>query len=305
MRAWKFLGCLAVLAALSGCSGKGGDKPATVKAGGTVTLNGAAVEGANVTFAPVAGGRSASGRTDGQGHFSLNTTNTIEGVTPGEYKVGISKEKTEGGLTEEQSQEYFAKHQQAPPPPKVTNELPEKYKNPAGAGMGTICLDYDDDGRTDIFVCNDKHWNFLFHNEGQGRFAETALPAGVACNYSGEVTSNMAPDAGDYNRDGRLDLFVTDYELEKPILFRNLGRGLFDDVTLRSGTALGTTAYVKWGCGLVDFDNDGHPDIFIGCGHLQDDIEDYNDRAACVLVRGQREEASYSRGAARTLGIDQ
>jgi len=153
----------------------------------------------------------------------------------------------------------------------------------AGSGMGTICLDYDHDGLTDIFVCNDKHWNFLFRNQGQGCFAEVALMAGVACNYVGELTSGMGPDCGDYNHDGLLDLFMTDYEMEKPVLFRNLGWGLFEDVTMRAGVAVGTVSYVKWGCGLIDFDNDGHLDIFIGCGHLQDDIELYTDRASYLV----------------------
>ncbi len=149
----------------------------------------------------------------------------------------------------------------------------------AGAGMGSICLDYDRDGRTDIFVCNDQSWNFLFHNEGRGRFKEVALAAGAACNYAGEMVSGMGADAGDFDHDGRPDLFMTDYEGEKPVLLRNLGRGVFEDTTLQAGVAVGAVAYVKWGCGLVDFDNDGHPDIFIGCGHLQDDLERFNDRA--------------------------
>jgi len=148
-----------------------------------------------------------------------------------------------------------------------------------GAGMGTVCLDYDADGRTDIFVCNDQSWNFLFHNEGGGRFKEVALAAGAACNYAGQMVSGMGADVGDFDHDGRLDLFMTDYEGEKPILLRNLGRGVFEDATLEAGVAVGAVAYVKWGCGLVDFDNDGHPDLFIGCGHLQDDVERFNDQA--------------------------
>jgi len=159
----------------------------------------------------------------------------------------------------------------------------------AGAGMGTICLDYDGDGRTDIFVANDQSWNFLFRNLGQGRFAEVGLAAGVACNFGGETVSSMGADAGDYDNNGWLDLLVTDYEREKPLLFRNsgpsLGRGAvsFSDVAAKAGVGVGATAYVKWGCGFVDFDNDGHRDIFIGCGHLQDDIEQYTDRSSYAV----------------------
>jgi hypothetical protein len=147
----------------------------------------------------------------------------------------------------------------------------------AGAGMGTVCLDYDGDGRTDIFVGNDQHWNFLFHNQGQGRFAEVGLVAGVACNAAGEPVSSMGAEAGDYDHNGWLDLLLTDYEREKPLLFRNAGRGSFTDVAAKAGLGLGAVAYVKWGCGFVDFDNDGYQDAFLGCGHLQDNIEAVDD----------------------------
>jgi hypothetical protein len=159
----------------------------------------------------------------------------------------------------------------------------------AGAGMGTVCLDYDRDGRTDIFVGNDQSWNFLFRNQGQGQFAEVGLVAGVACNFGGETVSSMGADAGDYDNNGWLDLLVTDYEREKPLLFRNPGtvpgRGFssFSDVAAKAGVGVGATAFVKWGCGFVDFDNDAHRDIFLGCGHLQDDIEQYTDRSSYAV----------------------
>jgi hypothetical protein len=139
--------------------------------------------------------------------------------------------------------------------------------------MGTVCLDSDGDGRTDIYVGNDLMPNFLFRNEGEGRFAEVGLAAGAACNSYGDPVSSMGADAGDFNRDGWMDLFVTDYAGEKPILFQNMGRGVFDDVTMAAGAAAGSIRYVKWGCGLADFDNDGLKDIFMGCGHLGGDID--------------------------------
>ena len=134
--------------------------------------------------------------------------------------------------------------------------------------MGTIALDYDNDGRTDVFVCNDEHWNFLFHNEGGGKFREVALTAGVSCSFFGTMVAGMGADAADYNHDGRLDLFMTDYLRENPILYQNLGGGCFEDVTMQAGAGAGSYPNIKWGCGFVDFDNDGHPDLFIGCGHL-------------------------------------
>ena len=115
----------------------------------------------------------------------------------------------------------------------------------AGAGMGTVCLDYDNDGRTDIFVCNDQRWDFLFHNEGDGKFKEVGLAAGVACNFAGVPTSSMGADAGDYDNDGRLDLVVTDYFSEMSVLHHNLGDGLFEDVAAQAGLGVRAMAYVK------------------------------------------------------------
>jgi hypothetical protein len=150
----------------------------------------------------------------------------------------------------------------------------------AGSGMGTLAFDYDNDGDTDIFVCNDQTFNFLFQNDGTGKFAEVGLAAGVACNHAGETVGSMGADCADFNRDGWLDFFLTDFQGQKPILFQNLGDGLFEDVTMRTGAAQSSLSYVKWGCGMVDFDNDGYVDIFLGCGHLGEDIDPRAGRTA-------------------------
>jgi len=150
----------------------------------------------------------------------------------------------------------------------------------AGSGMGTLSFDYDNDGDSDIFVCNDQALNFLFQNDGGGKFREVALDACVACNYAGEPVGSMGADCADYDHDGWLDFFMTDFQRQKPILFHNLGGGLFQDVTLRSGAAAGTFPYVKWGCGMIDFDNDSWSDIFVGCGHLGEDLDATADRTS-------------------------
>ncbi|MHB8973195.1 MAG: CRTAC1 family protein [Pirellulaceae bacterium] len=153
----------------------------------------------------------------------------------------------------------------------------------AGSGMGTVCLDYNQDGRTDIFVCNDQRWDFLFRNEGGGKFEECGLLAGVACNVNGVPTGSMGTDAGDYLNEGRLSLLVTDYQHESSVLHHNLGGGQFEDAALQAGIGIGAMAYVKWGCGLVDFDNDRFKDIFIGCGHIYKDIDAMTDRTSYAV----------------------
>jgi len=153
----------------------------------------------------------------------------------------------------------------------------------AGSGMGTICFDYDSDGDTDIFVGNDQALNFLFSSDGAGKFREAAVEAGVACNYGGEPVGSMGADCADYDHDGWLDLFLTDFQRQKPILFHGLGHGLFEDATMQTGAAAGSFSYVKWGCGMVDFDNDGHADIFLGCGHLGEGLDPTADRTSYMV----------------------
>jgi len=133
----------------------------------------------------------------------------------------------------------------------------------AGPGMGMVCFDYDDDGDTDVFICNDNWQNFLFRNDGHGTFEEAGMLAGVAYNIDGGENGNMGADAGDYDNDGRLDLFVTDYQAEMPMLLHNRGDASFENVTAAAGLGSAAFPHVKWGTGLVDFDNDGDVDIVI------------------------------------------
>jgi hypothetical protein len=143
----------------------------------------------------------------------------------------------------------------------------------AGTGMGVVACDYNDDGNTDVLVVNDIGTKFLYRNDGRGRFDEVGLAAGLAYNFQGATTGNMGVDCADYDNDGRLDFFVTDYQNELPMLYRNLGRGLFEDVTIQANAGAATFPYIKWGCGFVDFDNDGYKDLFIACGHIEEFID--------------------------------
>ncbi|HOK77408.1 MAG TPA: CRTAC1 family protein [Verrucomicrobiota bacterium] len=142
-----------------------------------------------------------------------------------------------------------------------------------GAGMGIVCGDLDGDGDTDIVVGNDETGDFLFLNDGKGRFEEVGLFSGIAYNFNGKAHGTMGIDCGDYDNDGWLDLFATSYQQETATLFRNLGKGLFEDVTARTGAGEGTLPFVTWGCAIVDLDNDGDRDLFIAAGHLHDNVE--------------------------------
>jgi hypothetical protein len=145
----------------------------------------------------------------------------------------------------------------------------------AGTGMGTVCADHDQDGDTDVFVLNDVAGNFLFQNDGAGHFREVGVSVGLAFNVDGQELGSMGVDCGDYDNDGWLDFFMTSYVAELPVLYRNLGDGFFQDVTQVTGAGGGCQPHVNWGTGLVDLDNDGDRDLFIACGHLQDNSEFY------------------------------
>lgn len=147
-----------------------------------------------------------------------------------------------------------------------------------GKGMGVAVADYDHDGRMDVFVANDTTPNFLFHNEGGGRFREAGLRAGVAMNDDGRALSSMGADFRDLDNDGWEDLFVSALANETFPFFRNLGRGLFSDMTYPSGLGAVTLPLSGWSMGVFDFDNDGWKDVFTANGDVQDNTELYSSR---------------------------
>jgi hypothetical protein len=153
----------------------------------------------------------------------------------------------------------------------------------AGRGMGVVCADYDQDGDTDVFVANDVMENFLFQNDGRGKFTEVGLLSGVAYGPRGLPYGNMGADFGDFDNDGLLDVLVTSFRREMVALYRNSRTGLFDDVARQSGAGAPTLPHVKWGLGVVDFENDGDRDIYIACGDLDDNIELRDDTTAFMI----------------------
>jgi hypothetical protein len=142
-----------------------------------------------------------------------------------------------------------------------------------GNGLGVVVADLDDDQWPDVFVANDTMPNFLFMNERGKKFTETGLAAGVAVATDGTPRAGMGTDAGDYDGDGRLDLIVTNLDLETHSLFRNLGGRLFAYMTPQSGLSAATRPFVGFGVEWIDYDNDGALDIAINNGHVLDKTE--------------------------------
>jgi hypothetical protein len=152
-----------------------------------------------------------------------------------------------------------------------------------GKGMAVAFADYDGDGRPDILVTNDTQPNFLFHNEGSGRFQEVGLAAGIAVNDDGRTLSSMGVDFRDVDNDGRPDIFLTAIAHETYPLYRNLGKGLFADFTYRSRVGAATIGTTGWSNGIFDFDNDGRKDLFAANGDLNENVEGSRQRCLALM----------------------
>jgi hypothetical protein len=124
-----------------------------------------------------------------------------------------------------------------------------------------------------LYIACDSTASILYHNNGNGTFTDIALETGAAYNEDGQAQAGMGVTVGDYNGDGRLDIFKTHFADDLPILYRNTGRGFFEDASRQAG--FDHTRYVQWGTGLSDFDNDGWPDIFTATGNVYPEIEKY------------------------------
>jgi hypothetical protein len=135
-------------------------------------------------------------------------------------------------------------------------------------GLGVVWGDYDNGGWPDLYVANDTGPNFLYHNNHDGTFTDQGMLAGAALSSEGDADGSMGVDFGDYDHDGRLDIFVTNFADQEDNLYHNLGAKGFDDVSWKAGVAKPGYPYVKWGTGFFDFDNDGWVDLFEATGHV-------------------------------------
>ena len=134
-------------------------------------------------------------------------------------------------------------------------------------GFTPLVLDYDNDGWPDVYVANDSNASFLFHNDGHGGFKDVGVQAGAALTADGRAQAGMGVTAGDYDRDGWLDIVKTNFDDDTTSLYRNLGGGTFDDATVAGGLGANTRD-LGWGVGFIDVDLDSWPDIFIVNGHV-------------------------------------
>ena len=139
-----------------------------------------------------------------------------------------------------------------------------------GQGLGVVATDLDDDGRVDLFVANDQSPNYFFRNRGGLKFEEVAEISGLAGNANGGFQAGMGVACGDLDGDGRPDLGVTNFYNESMTFYHNLGGGVFADHTAATGLAVPTRYRLGFGTAFLDVNNDGHLDIAIANGHVDD-----------------------------------
>ncbi|MGI9168074.1 MAG: CRTAC1 family protein [Pyrinomonadaceae bacterium] len=145
-------------------------------------------------------------------------------------------------------------------------------------GMGVICSDFDEDGLVDIYVANDSTPSFLYHNSGDGTFKEIGFNSGTAVNENGSEQGSMGVTVGDYDHDGRFDIFKTNFDDDYNTLYHNDGRNSFTDVSYAAKIAAVSLPYVGWGTKFFDYDNDGWVDLFVANGHVYPQIPTYLQR---------------------------
>jgi hypothetical protein len=144
--------------------------------------------------------------------------------------------------------------------------------NPAGKSLGVTTLDYDGDGWEDLAVANDTQPNYLYRNNHDGTFTDVGREAGIAFSESGVARGAMGIDSADYDGSGRDSLVIGNFSNEMVGLYHNEGSGIFIDDAPRAGVGLPSLLTLAFGCFFFDYDFDGHPDIFVANGHVEDDI---------------------------------
>ena len=144
---------------------------------------------------------------------------------------------------------------------------------PGYYGLGVVWSDLNGVGRPDLFVADDSTPNYLYRNEGKGRFTDVSFTSGTAVNGEGAETAGMGIAICDYNHSGRFSLILSTFEDQAATLYRNDGAMNFTDVSFAAGVATPTIKFLKWGLGCEDFDNDGWPDLLMVNGHVYPQVD--------------------------------
>jgi len=139
-------------------------------------------------------------------------------------------------------------------------------------GFTALVSDFDNDGWPDIYVACDSTASLFYRNRRNGTFEETGVISGTALNEDGREQAGMGATAGDFDGDGLLDIFKTNFSDDTPTLYRNLGDGNFQDVTAQAGLGV-NTKFLGWGAAFLDFDHDGRRDIFHVNGHVYPEVD--------------------------------
>jgi hypothetical protein len=149
-----------------------------------------------------------------------------------------------------------------------------KVDDPSGYyGLGVMWTDFDDDGWLDILVANDATPNYAYRNNHDGTFTDMGFTLGFAVNENGIEQGSMGISIGDYDRDGRLDVVVTNFSDDYNTIYHKNADGTFTDVSRMTKTAEASIPYVGWGTKFFDYDNDGWLDLFVVNGHVYPQIE--------------------------------
>jgi enediyne biosynthesis protein E4 len=142
-------------------------------------------------------------------------------------------------------------------------------------GFSSAFVHADDDRLLDLVVINDSTPNLLYINKGDGTFREAGYESGMALNENGREQAGMGLAVGDYDNDGRVDFYVTNFSDDSNTLRRNDGEGTFTDVTFPAGHGEPTIPFLGWGASFLDFDNDGWKDILVANGHVYPAVDNY------------------------------
>ena len=146
-------------------------------------------------------------------------------------------------------------------------------------GLGVSTLDFDDDGWTDAYVANDSNPSALYRNNRDGTFSDIGVAAGCAYSQDGKPQAGMGVAVGDYDGNGTMDIFKTNFAGDTSTLYANTGTGACDDRTFAGGIGV-NTRWLGWATAFVDFDNDGWLDLFLANGHVYPEVAQLETEAA-------------------------